>query len=53
MNFNFPGRLFEISDKLPLSLIFSFPGILSEILAKSPGILNEFLEFLENYLNQL
>ena len=53
MNFNFPVRLFEISDKIPLFLIFSFPGILSEMLAKIPVILSEFLEFLANYLNQL
>ena len=53
MIFNLPGKLFEISDKVPLFFIFSFPEILSEILAKIPGILSEFLEFLENYLNQL
>ena len=49
MKFNFPGRLFEISDKVPLFLKFSFPGILSEILANIPGILSEFLEILESY----
>ena len=53
MNFNIPGRLFEILFELPLFSIFSFPGVLSEILAKIPGILSEFLEFLENYLDQL
>ena len=46
MNFNFPGRLFEISDKVPLFFTFSFPGIISEISANIPGILSEFLELL-------
>ena len=42
MSFNFPGRFFEISDKVPLFLNFSLSGILSEILVKIAGILSEF-----------
>ena len=53
MNFNFPGRLFEIYDKVPLFLNLSLSGILGEILVKIPGIISEFKEFLEFFKAKL